>query len=484
MCGLFLFGCFSEERINLTVSSDAIQTGFIGNGVEWDPYDEAVDWGSDVSDEDWDKLYKRLDFMRPRFVRCMINSPFKYYNSATGEYERDKNIRGLKKLLQYCQDNNITVMYGEFNPPTWDMKADQRWVEMSVDYLNYLVIDLGFTCIKYFVIFNEPDGDWASTNGDYELWKSMLIRFWEQMKTYPGLTDKVKLSGPDAVMDYTNHTSPFDSEGWVKQTVADVDSIIGLYNIHAYPGQHEVRYGGKYPEILRRHITHIPADKKIIFGEGGFKYWRTADSLLMREYNIRAAKHPFTKGSDSNMFVYDYFYGLDMAIFASMIMNEGYTGIAAWGLDDAMHSNGDSGKPEDIKLWGMWNILGAEIFNAPEEEEIRPLYYAWSLICRYFPDGCSILKLSIENKEGIFASAAERDGKYTLAIININEEDKHFNIELPQPLTNVKVYEYSESRIPESDAPFYPIKTGVKIGKNSKITVKANSMFVYTNILQ
>ena len=49
-------------------------------------------------------------------------------------------------------------MYGEYNPPTWDMKQDQKWVDMSVDYLNYLVNDLGFSCIKYFVIFNEPDG--------------------------------------------------------------------------------------------------------------------------------------------------------------------------------------------------------------------------------------------------------------------------------------------------------------------------------------
>ena len=35
-------------------------------------------------------------------------------------------------------------MYGEYNPPTWDMKQDQKWVDMSVDYLNYLVNDLGF----------------------------------------------------------------------------------------------------------------------------------------------------------------------------------------------------------------------------------------------------------------------------------------------------------------------------------------------------
>ena len=480
--GLLLYACQSEKSTKITVTSEVINAGFTGNGVEWDPYDEATDWGCDVSDENWDKLYRRLDFMRPRFVRCMINSPFKYYNSAKNEYERDKNIKGLKKLLQYCQNNNITVMYGEYNPPTWDMKADQRWIDMSVDYLNYLVSELGFTCIKYFVIFNEPDGDWASTNGDYQLWKNMLVRFWEKMKTCPGLTDKVKFAGPDVVMDYRNPASLFDSEEWVKQTAADVDSLIGLYDIHAYPGQHELRYGDKYINILRRHIEPVPDNKKIILGEAGFKYWRDNDSLLMKEYLKRCKNHPFTKGSDCNMLVYDYFYGLDMALLCSMIMNVGYTGVAAWMLDDAMHSNGDSGKPEDIKLWGMWNILGSELFNDPSQEEIRPWYYAWSLMCRYFPDGCNILNLSIENGDGVFASAAEKNGKYTLAVINLNDEDKRFQIELPQALSSAKLYEYSESLIPETDNEFKPIKTDSNIGKNSQIIVKANSMIVYTNI--
>ena len=46
-------------------------------------YDEAESWGASVSDEDWQKLFKRLDFMRMGYVRCMINSPFRYYDPQT-----------------------------------------------------------------------------------------------------------------------------------------------------------------------------------------------------------------------------------------------------------------------------------------------------------------------------------------------------------------------------------------------------------------
>ena len=171
-----------KDELQVSVSSDIVSSGYIGNGVEWDPYDEAEKWGSSISEEDWQKLFKRLDFMRMGYLRCMINSPFRYYDAKTGKYDKTRNIESISKLLRYCTDNNITVMYGEYNPPTWDMKADRKWIDMSVDYLNYLVSDLSFSCIKYFVIFNEPDGNWASTNGDYELWISMLVRFADKMK--------------------------------------------------------------------------------------------------------------------------------------------------------------------------------------------------------------------------------------------------------------------------------------------------------------
>ncbi len=471
-----------KEELQITVSSDIINADYIGNGVEWDPYDEAEAWGSSISEADWQKLFKRLDFMRMGYVRCMINSPFRYYDAETGKYDKTRNIESLSRVLKYCTDNNITVMYGEYNPPTWDMKADQRWVDMSVDYLNYLVNDLGFSCIKYFVIFNEPDGDWASTNGDYELWKSMLLRFHAKMKEYPGLSEKVKFAAPDAVMDFKNPASAYDAIGWVKQTANDVDSIVGLYDLHAYPGQYEVR-SGKYADILARHKEFVPKDKKIVLGEAGYKYWREADSLLMKEYNRRTEGHPFTKGSDSNMLVYDYFYGLDMPLLCMEVMNGGYSGIAAWMLDDAMHSSGDSGKTEDIKLWGMWNILGEEVFNDPSQEEIRPWYYTWSLMCRYFPSGTNILKTTIDRTQGIYMAAGEHNGKHVLVAVNIGESDKNLSISLPVELQNVSKYLYEENNMKKNgDGHPVPSETGLNIGKEYKTVLKAQSFILLTNM--
>lgn len=484
MISALLAGCANTDKITIDITDEIINPGYLGNGVEWDPYDEAESWGNSLSDEDWEKVFTRLDYMKPAYVRCMINSPFRYFNKETGNYDPERNFKSIGKLLDYCQENDIMVVYGEYNPPTWDMKEDQTWIDMSVDYLNRLVMDKGYDCIKHFVIFNEPDGDWASTDGDFDLWLTMLKRFHEKMSQYPGLLDKVSLAGPDVVADYKNPNSEYDTAGWIKKTAENADSIIGLYDIHSYPGQTEVK-NGSYGTLLKKYRDIVPENKKVILGEAGYKYWREADSLLMAEYNKRVEGHPFTKGSDCNMLVYDYFYGVDMPLFISEVMNSGFSGVAAWMLDDAMHSQGDSGKPEDIKIWGMWNILGSEVFGDASQEDVRPWYYTWSLMCRYFPEGCNIVKTSVDRIDsGIFTvGAISEDNKLSLAIINVGEESKSISINLPRDVVNAKMYRYSESEVIKKDQSGFPEpeKSGIN-GKEITTEMEKNSMLLLTEI--
>lgn len=439
-----LASCDSTQTISVAVTDRVISAGYIGNGAEWDPYDEAQAWGSAVSDADWQKLYERLDYMRMGYVRCMINSPFRYFDPATGTYDKTRNLESLKRLLQYCQKNNITVVYGEYNPPTWAMKASQEWIDMSVDYLNFLVMELGFDCIRHFVIFNEPDGNWASTNGDYALWCSMAKRFDSKMAEYPGLKQKVTLAGPDVVMNYRNPASAYDAAGWVSQSAQDLGSMIGLYDVHAYPGQHEVR-SGAYAEKLRHIRAQVPEGSKLILGEAGYKYGAPEDSLLMAEYRRRVEGHPFTKGSDCNMLCYDYFYGLDMPLLAMEVMNNGLSGLAVWMLDDAMHSNGDSGRTEDVKIWGFWNILGEEVFGDASQEQIRPWFYSWALMCRYFPAGCDIVACDYPAAEGVRVVAARQGDAYSVAVVNFSQNDYQLDIALPVAISDGELFRYTEN---------------------------------------
>jgi hypothetical protein len=296
------------------------------------------------------------------------------------------------------------------------------------------------------------------------------------MTQYPGLTDKVKFAAPDVVAEYKNSHSQYDTQGWLRQTVQDADSLVGVYDIHAYPGQSEVRKGD-YAGILSKYRQAIPENKKIILGEAGFKYWREADSLLMKEYNRRVKEHPYTKGTDANMFVYDTFYGLDMSLLSIEAMNSGFSGVAAWMLDDAMHSNGDSGKPEDIKLWGMWNILGERVFHDATQKEIRPWYYAWSLVCRYFPAGSTILKTTFDRTQGVYIAVAEHKGKYTMAAVNAGNSDKNLDIAFPKDWGNASKYIYNENHP-------VPAKSKTAVLKTGKVTIPAQSFVLITNMFQ
>ena len=430
--------CTDITRV--TVTGDVINPCYLGNGIEWDPYDEALSWGCPLSDADWNTLYERLDYMHPQYVRCMINSPFTYYDGKG--FDIGRNSDGLKKLLQYCQSRGVMVVYGEYNPPSWDMKGSEAWVKASVKHLDWLVNGNGFDCIRHFVIFNEPDGNWASTNGDFAFWKKMVTEFRAEMDKYPGLKDKVDIAGPDAVIDYSNPASEYDYAGWLEATVESVPEV-GIYDMHAYPGQRYVR-SGEFCARLKELKALV--DKPIILGEAGFKYFSDpADSALAAEYWRRVEGHPFTKGSDCNMLVYDSFYALDMPLLLISVMNSGFSGAAAWMLDDAMHSSGDSGKTEDIKLWGMWNILGSEVFGDPSQEEIRPWYYSWSLMCRNFPSGSEILRIGETLPEGVAATAARTpDGSYSVAMVNFGDKDRKISLKLPEECSGYSLQFYSD----------------------------------------
>lgn len=477
-----LLGECTKHLPQVAVLPEVINPAYIGNGVEWDPYDEVEAWGAPMTDGQWQQLEERLDFMRPQYVRCMINSPYRYYNAQTGSYERDRNNGNILRLLSYCQRHHITVVYGEYNPPTWEMKASQQWVTMAVDYLNFLVQEQGFTCIKHFVIFNEPDGNWASTDGNFSLWLQMLERFHSEMAKHKGLLDKVSLAGPDVVVGYRNPSAPFDALGWLRASAQNANDKIGLYDIHAYPGQQYVR-SGRAAKDLKAYRAEVPQGKQIVLGEAGYKYQNGEDTLLWREYQKRAKACPFTEGSDCNMLVYDYFYGVDMALLAAEVMNAGFSGVAAWMLDDAMHTNGDSGKPRDLKIWGMWNSKGADLFADPSQEELRPWFYTWSLMCRYFPNGCNVLGIEMPKQLPLLRCvAATSQGKLSVCLINLGTEESKLSLKLPQAVNHARLYRYCENDRPVDKQGFpVPAKTDIS-GRQIKLTLPPLSVMLLTEL--
>lgn len=424
--------CDAVVRID---ADSIINRGYIGNGVQWDPY--ALDYGQgrvEISDADWAKLYDRLDFMQPAFVRIMTNTASVVRD---GRLDPERGFEHLAHLLDYCRSRGVTVMFGDWGGSLMDARTgtvDYPMLDLAAAYVAHLVHEKGYDCIRYYNLVNEPNGFWSAADGNFDLWARGVAYFRGRLDA-GGLAGKVELVGPDAAI-----WGP-DEAWWVSRSRDELGDGIGLYDIHTYPSKCTVN-SGEYARILRAYRREVPAGKKIVMGEIGFKFVEPADSALQAENLRRAAAHPNASLEDSQMFVYDYMYGTDMADALFQTIQAGYSGCIAWMLDDAMHAKE---APDKLKIWGFWNIFGDEIFGSAEER-VRPWYYAWSLLCRTLRPGSDFCAVSVQGAAGIKAVAAVKAGRRTVAVVNVSREPRRVRIECPLwgRLERVLRYRYGE----------------------------------------
>jgi hypothetical protein len=459
----------------ITIQSDSIiSENYIGNGVQWDPYQQ--DYGKvklRISRSDWEKLYARLDFMKPHFIRIMMNISSMEGN---GTLIFSENFKNIKPILDYCQSRNINVIFGDWGGGIIHQEEiNEKGIENSVNYLLYLIKKKGFNCIKYFNLINEPNGYWSATKSNYILWEKAISFFYQCLEGRK-LTDDVKIIGPDIAIWDTKET------WWIDSCSTHLSKEIGLYDIHTYPSKITVD-SGKYSNIIRAYKKQVPKDKQIVIGEIGLKFVEDADSVYRKENISRAQSKKYASIDDSQLFVYDYRYGIDMADALMQSINAGYSGSIAWMLDDAMHANE---APDKLKIWGFWNILGEEFFGK-DEENVRPWFYAWSLLCKNMPSGSNIYSTKVEGSREIKAVFSGLNGKYMLALLNTSNISQKVIINSVRfsVLNNATKWIYSQDNLSKvrGDHFILPEKKHIKLKLdiNNSILLPANSLVVFTS---
>ena len=488
-------GCTKKSSDGIRVKIDptrVISNHFLGNGVQWSAYPHAdsedAEWGLLMTEDKWEQVFERLDYMKPRIVRVIDQANWRYLrgfdenNKPLIDYDTPE-IESLEKLLGYCQKNGIDVLFGEWGAPfqVHDTEAgytgiisganDEVWLDMIVDYLDHMINVRGYTCIKYYNLVNEPNGDWASTDGDWDEW-SQGVKMLHQKLEVAGLSDQVQIAGPDAVAHYDHPESKYSGVCWVLASMDQLNEQIGLYDIHAYTDLDLVQSGGFtdfYGPIAQKADS---VNKPIIFGELGF-------AKETEENQKRIKADPYTS-SDSQMGVYDFSYGIDMSDALIQLMSVGYEGAIAWSLDDAMHTLGDTGEKDQLKRWGMWNILGEELHDNSEDAEIRHWFYTWSLMCRYFTPGMSIIKPDFESRKGLRLVSGIQGNNLSIAIVNNSGEKKSLSIELDGKYT-FKEYRYEENLRPVDERGFpVPNRGGLESGEGLSIEISPNSFLLLT----
>ncbi|SBW06876.1 hypothetical protein [uncultured Dysgonomonas sp.] len=442
---------------------------FVGIGPQWGGYDNVEKWtGSpSLSNDDWNKLFQRVQFLRPGLVRIMTSQGWNYM--VDGVYNPQKSAGILFKILDFCEAQGISVMYGEWGEAALPgQQVDTAWLNRATDFLGYLINTKGYTCLKYYNMCNEPAGSWSSIGNDYGLWQRTYQTMFSFLEA-KGLSSKIDIIAPDVAV--WNDTS---LSYWLTWAMDHFGSKIDAYDIHTYPTDEQVK-GGSYKNVIAAYRNLVPENQHMIMGELGYKY--DPNTYLGQQNLQRIANDPHAS-DDSNMMIYDAFYGADMADAVIQNMDAGYNGIILWNMDDAMYDNGDN----KLKRWGFWNILGDERFGGLADEAIRPWFYPMSLLCRYFPQGSTIYKTQVPDKQGLHAIGGMKNGKYTIAIANSHTETYSVNLKMDAGiiLTNAKWYKYEAGSGSQFTGP--TDNNGFAVAYNQQTTDFSNNRSVQLTI--
>lgn len=467
--------------------SRVVSSNFLGFGVNWCPYP----W-FDISDQAWETCFRRMDYVRPPVVRIMQRAF--YYCSGFDPQGRpiyhwdSPEMVKLYRMLDYCEKRGICVIIGEWESP-WSnnersdhardnlqplhiTENDPRWYRMISDCLEHLLNVKHYTCIKYYNLINEPNGDWSGI-ADFNKWRVAIEGFHAELQRR-GLLQKISIIGPDACQ--------IEDSYWLDLAVRTCADRLGLYDLHLYARKSDVESGWleTFFRVKREFIDRYDwrgSHKPFIISEAGME---------------RTGPCEPQGGMDSQANVYKPIYGIWMADYSVQCARAGLQGVLMWSVDDAEHiMNGDKGWPDVhktlFKKWGFWNSLGAEIGH-PEDENLRPWFYTWSLMSRYFPAGCRILRTADPGVAGVRSLAADV-GQNDLTVVLVNDSDRPQDLQLTvlglKGAGPVRRYDYSLThRLVDQEG--FPVPTNTlnveRLTSGLAVHLPARSFILYTTL--
>lgn len=463
------------ERITLTVGSRMLsEVPWKGFGVQWSPYP----W-FELTDDDWKRIEERLAYMKPPIARVMTRA-YKYCDgfdpAGTPIYSWDNpRMKRMERLLDFCQQHGVEVILGEWDDPNspedrQDPAADKlrkygieeidsRWSVIICDMLEHFIDDKHYTCIKWFNLINEPNGNWSAC-ADFDRWKHGILNLHAEMARR-GLDKKVGIIGPDAnaQKDYW----------WLDLNVLQLGRQTAMYDLHEYAKKEDVESGHlERLFALKRDFVnrYDPAGRKkpFVMGEIGLVSGLQKDGRTVQPKG----------GRDSQPYIYDFEYGVWMADYNAQVARAGMDGTCAWSVDDAMHIQKNPGSTwpaldnVELKKWGFWNSMAEEIGH-PEDAALRPWYYTWAVMSRAYPRGCRMLEIPGCLPPGLRPLAAVHEQgdvrHWSLTVVNDSDRERVVTMKVPAVTWQATLHRYHYFRDDRPvDAAGFPVPKAVEAG--------------------
>ena len=310
-------------------------------------------------------------------------------------------------------------MLGEWSPPgrlgtgtnnVAGRPDDPRWARLITDCVNWLRNERHYSVIRMYNMMNEPNGNWMWPGGkvDYAAWASGLPNLRKELDAH-GL-EQLPIVGPDNSWNWE----------WIDRVSHEMPQCIGEWEMHWYATDKEI-LSGEMERLLGEKRRVVLANdpqahsKRLFLAESGL-----LDGKTKNDQQPRVRTFP---------------YGVLMADYVAQVARAGWMGACAWDLDDAMHAAlGHPTVPDDqtLKVWGFWNSQGTAMGH-PEDENLRPWFYTWSLMSRLFPRGTRIVGVRQPELPGLRVVAGTGPEGRSVRVMLVNNADEARALTLSAP---------------------------------------------------
>ncbi len=468
-----------------------LEKNFMGFGVQWEYEGSAPQINIDNPKwlARWAEMERRIDYMRPAILR-VIHDARNYTDLKDGKCVLNfdkRNMTTIYKILDYAQSRQIPVVFGEWWLEANTRKAlegyeSPRWQEeVFIPLLNHLTEDRKYTVIRYLNLINEPPGCIGLNEPptakymDFPTWKRIILNLDATLKK-KGLRDQYQIVGTDG---------PGDFQDWIRLTAGDpeLNQAIDAYEYHVYAHPQTSMWvaGLDDGRLEQEELGHRRRIVNALDPNGRNK------PFFMGEAGVDGRKDQ----ADNQPERYHFEYGLRMADYAIQSIRAGQAGLIAWDMDDAMHQWGSYGSL-GLKGWGFWNSLAGSDGYPESDFDIRPWYWSWSLMSRYFPQGSQTFDASILIDPSVrtlrvAAAKLPNDEGYSIALVN--RADKPFEVVLKSrqkfSIGKMNEFRYVDGALKlNAGRELLPVAVhqNVDLGSGFTMTIPAKSFTVLTSM--
>lgn len=429
-------------KLVITPPSNPVQN-FKGFGAEWDSRAYNL---NGVTDEDYELITDRIKWMNLPIVRIMMQTKW-CYSESLGYDWNSENMKSLYRHLDVCQKNGIEVILCDWGVEVgWlavdgiSKTDDPKYIDAIGTYLDYLVNKKGYSCIKYFNLVNEPNFE----VGNFERWKNGLDQLFQIFKDKE-LDSKIKIAAPGIS----------DNKEWFFNTVDEVRYALEVYDVHLYAWKETTAKGGV-------HITL----KELI------DYAKSLDQYFPRKlFFVSEAGMRDGQSAGISTQIDDFYYGVFLTDYAIQAVHAGAQAVLAWMLDDNSH-------PEF--KWGMWS-------DKKNGMILRPWFYTWSLMCKFFPPESEIYKIRSRSIDlRALASKKISNGKTNWSFSIVNVSGKPLNVLLRVDDENRYIfdqYTYQENhyKVDREGFPEPDSSMEINLSEGKLFTIPAKSVIFLTS---